>query len=346
MPHLLRPVRVAAVLLIALAGLSTTLRADTELEIGYMPILPVSPLFVALEDGSLEEAGITADLVSFQNGPAMVQALLAGQLDVAHVGIGPAMVARAKGADIKVVASSIVEQVSFIGLDTLTPFFDADAPGGGDPATAFARFAEANGRKPVITTFPVGSVPETVLQYWLQRVLGVDPDELQIIYQGTAQVQQALLTGAVDGAMILEPAVTIVTERVEGARVLASAADLFPGQPGAILAVREGLIAEQPDIVEALVAAHVGATARLNDDAAGTAPAVQGYVGGGRLPLELVEAAIRHSEGRFVADPNYILDGTRTMHDFQQEIGTLKAPLDIDALFDLTFYDRATGTGQ
>ena len=311
--------------------------AETELEIGYMPILPVAQLFVELENGWLDEAGVEARLVSFQNGPAMVQALLAGQLDVAHVGIGPAMVARARGADIKVVAASIEEQVSFIGLESLAPFFDE-----GDAATAFARFREANGRRPIISTFPVGSVPETVLQFWLRRRLGADPDDMEIIYQGAAQVQQALLTGAVDGAMILEPTVTTVTERVPGARVIARGGELFPDQPGAIMAVRESLIAEHPELVEALVAAHVRATAMLNDEPDAAAAAAQKYVGGGRLPLALVEKAVRNSKGQFVADPNAIVEGTRVMHDFQSELGTLKAPLDIDALFDLAPYAAAS----
>lgn len=325
---------VAPLLAVALLSFKAV-KADTqELEIGYMPILPVSQLFVGLENGWLDDAGIKAKLVSFQNGPAMVQALLAGQLDVAHVGIGPAMVARAKGADIKVVASSIVEQVSFVGLDTLTPFF-ADGPAD----TAFARFVEANGRKPVITTFPKGSVPQTVLQFWLQRQLGIDDSDIEIIYQGTAQVQQALLTGAVDGAMILEPAVSIVASRVPSAKVLAGGAELFPQQPGAILAVRESLIQEHPELVQTLVSSHERATQILNDEPVVATKAVQKYVGGGRLKSEVVEQAIRNSNKRFVADPNYILDGTRVMHDFQAEIGTLKVPVDIDELFDLQFYD-------
>ncbi|HAJ20439.1 MAG TPA: nitrate ABC transporter substrate-binding protein, partial [Rhodospirillaceae bacterium] len=57
-------------------------QADTVIEVGYMPILPVSQLFVALENGWLEGDDVTVKLVQFQNGPAMVQALLAGQLDV------------------------------------------------------------------------------------------------------------------------------------------------------------------------------------------------------------------------------------------------------------------------
>ena len=48
------------------------------------------------------------------------------------------MKTRANGADIKVVASSIVEQISFLGLDSLTSFYDKDASVG-----TFKRFVEA-----------------------------------------------------------------------------------------------------------------------------------------------------------------------------------------------------------
>ena len=88
-------------------------------EIGYMPILPDAPLFVGLENGDIAEAGIDTKLVSFQNGPAMVQALLGGQLDIAYFGIGPTMVARGKGADIKVVASNIIEQINVRNQENL-----------------------------------------------------------------------------------------------------------------------------------------------------------------------------------------------------------------------------------
>ncbi|MDA9865537.1 ABC transporter substrate-binding protein [bacterium] len=305
----------------------------TELEIGYMPILPVSQLFVAIEEGWLDDAGIDADLVQFQNGPAMVQALLAGQLDVAYFGIGPAMVARARGADIKVVASNIIEQISVVTLGDLTPYFD------GDHATAFARFAADNGRKPVITTFPTGSVPETVTQYWLRKQLGIDPDDVELIYQGAAQVQQALLTGAVDGAVILEPIVSSVVARVDGAAIVASGSELFPNQPGAVLVVREGAIAAHPEAVSALVKAHVEATEILREDAPRATPSVAKYVGGGRMDSAIVRAAIDRSKNGFVADPNQIVAGTQVMHDFQAELGTLKQPVDLDALFDLTIYD-------
>ena len=325
---------ISSIALAATAAVSASASAGS-LEVGYMPILPVSQLFVGLEQGNLKTLAGDAELIQFQNGPAMVQAILGGQLDVAYLGIGPAMVARAKGADIKVVASNIVEQISFIAQPAL-----AEAFGDGDLAGGFERFEAANGRKPIIATFPTGSVPETVLQYWLREGLNLEPKEqVEIVHQGAAAVQQSLLTGAVDGAAILEPVVSTTLARVNGAQIIAAGAQLFPSQPGAVLVVRESLIAEQPELVRAWVASHKAATEALRNDA-NAAEAVQKYVGGGRLPLDLIASAIARSQSSFVSDPARIVQGTRVMHDFQADIGTLKAPVDLDALFDLSFYPR------
>jgi NitT/TauT family transport system substrate-binding protein len=323
--------------------LTTLIRpaAAETLEIGYMPILPVAQAFVAIEEGWLKEAGVEAKLIQFQNGPAMVQALLAGQLDVAHFGIGPAMVARGKGVDLKVVASSTVEQISVIALPDLAAAF-AEGP----PETAFARFEAMHGRKPVISTFPLGSVPEIVLHYWVEKRLGISRDSMDVVYQGAAQVQQSLLTGAVDGAAILEPVVTLTLSKVKGSKVVEKGSALFPGQPGAVLAVREALIARAPQLVQALVDAHIRATAKLRTDPEGSAAAVGKYVGGGRMPKEVVVQALKNSQDSFVDDPDYIIPGTRTMHDYQEETGSLKAKVDLDALFDTSFYKASTARAK
>ena len=312
--------------------------AKVKAQIGYMPILPDAQLFVNLENGGLAKAGIEPDLVSFQNGPAMVQALASGQLDIAYFGIGPTMVARSKGANIRVVASNIIQQISVVALGDLAPYFE-----NGDPATAFARFRKATGHPAKISTFPVGSVPQTVFAYWLKNKLHADPSDVDVIYQGASQVQQSLLTGAVDGAAILEPVVSIVEKRQPKARVVASGADMFDNQPGAVVAVRESFIKAHPKVVARLVAAHIKATKALKagDDAA--IDAIAKRVGGGRLPRDIVATAVDHSKSNFVANPHRIVDSTKRMYQFQRDEGTLKAKLDIDALFDTSFYDKAAG---
>lgn len=332
--------RFAALMTLFLCGWSSVTSANGKnLEIGYMPIIPVSQAFIVLENNTLEKVGVSEPkLFQFQNGPAIVQALLAGQLDVAYLGIGPAMVARAKGADIKVIASNIIEQISMVALGELSPYFEK-----GDAKTAFARFKADNGRNAVISTFPRGSVPETVLQYWLQNQLGMSRDEIKqnidIIYQGAAQVQQSLMTKAVDGAAILEPVVSIILDKKSDARVVASGSEMFPHQPGAVLAVRESLINDHPEWVKALVKAHIDATNELRNTPEKSLKAVGKYVGGGRLPSKIVLNALKNSHDQFQADPNAIIDGTRIMHDFQASQGTLKASVDLSALFDVRFYD-------
>ena len=309
-------------------------------QIGYMPILPDAQLFVNLENGRLDKAGIEPDLVSFQNGPAMVQALASGQLDIAYFGIGPTMVARGKGADIRVVAANIVEQISFVALAPLAGYFES-----GPADTAFARFAEAEGRKAKISTFPIGSVPQTVFDYWRINTLGIDDSALQMVYQGASQVQQSLLTGAVDGAAILEPVVSIVQSRNEAARVIASGGELFENQPGAVMAVRADYLKAHPDVVERLVAAQIDATRALNAGDKAAVSAVAKYVGGGRLPRKIIETAVAHSKGHFVADPHRIIDATKRMYEFQRAQGTLTGNLDIGALFDTSFFDAVDDTG-
>ncbi|CAN5594926.1 aliphatic sulfonate ABC transporter substrate-binding protein [soil metagenome] len=327
----------AAVVLAAIA--SHTAQAAEPLEIGYLPIIPAAQLFVGYESKTLPEALQAAKLVQFQSGPALVQALLAGQLDVAYVGIGPALVASAKGAPIRVVASNIVEQVSFVATGNLAPYF-----GNGSATDAFARFAKANGRLPIIASYPRGAVPEAALQYWLRNRIKADLASVQLIYQGEAQIQQALLTGAIDGAVVLEPTTTTVLSKLPQARVVARGSELFPHQPGAILLVREKLIREQPALVKALVKSHIDATRLLDTNPARTAPQVQKYVGGGRLETSLVEKAIRNSKGQFEANPNTIIPATLVLQKFQSETGTLEGPpADVRRLFDTSFYDAAVG---
>lgn len=308
------------------------------LEVGYMPILPVAQVFVMEGEGWTDEAGLDFNLVRFQNGPAMVQALASGELDVMFFGIGPALVARGRGQEITVVASNIIEQIALIARDNLAAYWDES-----DPAALFASFEEGEGSKARIATFPQGSVPDIVLRYWLRVELGVGFDALEIIPMGADQVQQALLAGNVDGASILEPVLTIVQERDPSTEVLTRANAMFPGQPGAVLAVRSQLIEENPEAVQRLVDLHVRATAFLQTNIERSAEHAVEFIGAGLVETATIEAALRSPSTNYMADPREIREPTRRMHDFQLETGSLAAPVDLDALFDTSFYEQAVG---
>src|SRR5258707_2044655 len=234
------------------------------LRVGYISIFPMTQLFVMEGRGWTRGAGLQLILKRFSSGPAMVQALASGSLDVAYIGIGPAMVGRARGIDVKVVAANVIDQVALIGRGRLVEAFGA-AP---TPAAGFAAFHAAAGRPAKIATLPQGSVPDAVLRYYLQETARVAPVDVEIVGVGEEQVQQLLLAGAVDAASILEPILTIVLERERSAKVIAPARAMFARQPGAVVVATQAALTAQRAAIAQLVALHVRATAfaRRNPD--------------------------------------------------------------------------------
>jgi len=66
------------------------------LRVGFISIMPMAQLFVMEGRGWTKDAGLPLITKRFASGPAMVEALAMGALDVAYIGIGPAMLARAR----------------------------------------------------------------------------------------------------------------------------------------------------------------------------------------------------------------------------------------------------------
>ncbi|MFW5678644.1 MAG: ABC transporter substrate-binding protein [Pseudomonadota bacterium] len=312
--------------------------AQERLEVAYIPILPMAQLFVMQGEGWTEEAGLDLELTRFSSGPAIVQAIASGRFDVMYFGIGPAMVARANGVPIKVVAANVVEQIALVARGRFAEIMrDAESPAAGVRA-----FAEETGREPAIASLPRGSVPDTVLRYWLTEVAGIDPEDVDIKGMGADKVQQAMLARSVDAASILEPIVTIIQSRLDDAHVVAAGGEMLPDQPGAVVAVREDLVAERPEVVAKLVALHQRATELLNTEPRRAARHVHTAIGQGLIPLQTIEDALGSSYGRFVADPRTIVAATATMHDFARELGTLPRPVPLADLFEPRFYEAAT----
>jgi NitT/TauT family transport system substrate-binding protein len=323
--------------LLAFASLFAVSAAHAEtLDVAYIPILPMAQLYVIEQEGWAKAAGLDLNLTKFSSGPAIVQAIASGHYDVMYFGIGPAMVARANGVPIKVVASNVVEQIGLVAEGAL-----AQAASGVSPADAVRRFTAAQKRKPRIATLPKGSVPDTVLRYWLKRA-GLGADAVEIVGMGEDNVQQALLTRAIDGASILEPIVTIVESQVPDAKVIVGGKDMFPDAPGAVVAVRENTLATKRDAIEKLVALHIRATDLLVQHPDRAAKDVQAFLGAGLVAPEVMAKALESPLNHFVSDPRAIVAATRTMEEFQREIGALYAPVDVNQLFDTSLYAEAS----
>lgn len=305
------------------------------LRVGFISIIPMAQLFVMEGRGWTKEAGLSLITKRFSSGPPMVDALEMGALDVAYVGIGPAMLARARGLDVKVVAANVVEQVALVARGPLA------APGEDAPGDRFRNFRVAARRPARIGTLPRGSVPDTVLRYFLEQVAKLSPGEVEIVGVGEDEVLRLLLEKSLDGASIVEPILSMALAHDPTARIIAKPRQMMPYHPGAVVLVTRDVIKNNPTAVERLVALHIRASAfaRANPDVA-TNDIVE-YLGRGLVDPTVIRRALTSEATQLIADPHAIVASTRLLQEYEQHLGSPAAQVDVDAMFDFSFFDAA-----
>jgi NitT/TauT family transport system substrate-binding protein len=320
-------------LLLSLA-LPTVARAQQKLEVGYIPVLGVSQLFVIVGEGWDKEVGLELKIIRFDSGPVMIQALSGKQLDAYYGGIGPVIVARGSDIDARVIANTAIEEMTVVATG---PF--AKALGENKSVTAaIAAFTKAEGRKPKFSTQPLGSVPDTTLRYWLQKVSSVDLATVDIVGMGIDKTQQAVLAGAVDAATIREPALTLVREKDPQIKLVALGGQMFPKQPGSVVAVTGEALKAKGAALAKLVALHVRATELIKKEPERAAKHAHHFLGRGLTDVATIRRALTSPSSQFAADPHDIVESTRIMQDFQISMGVLKKPVPMEQLFDFSLW--------
>ncbi len=305
--------------------------------VGVIPIVGAAPVFVADREGWAREAGLDFAYTTFESGPNMIQALASGTIDIYVAGVAPLGVARSRGVDVKVVASTATGENVFVATPRLAAFFKP----GTSHAEALRAYRAQTGKAARLATQPPGSVPNTTLQYWLWEQIKADKADVEIVAMGIDATQQAILADAVEGATIREPALTIVQKRNPGIRLIALGDELFPGQPGTVVAVSAAFLARNEDRVQGLVNGLVRAGALLTRDPDKAAPHVAANLAKGIVDLETIKAALKSPASKFTIDPRAIIQPTKAMQDYQVKLGSLRESVSLDGLFDTRFFEKA-----
>jgi len=312
-------------------------QTPTTVRLGYIPVMGVAQVFVADGEGWTKEKGLDIKFSSFESGPNMIQALSSGTLDVYVAGLAPLLVARSKGLDIRVVAATVVEEMGVAAGPAFAPYFG----GGKGTAAGFKAFREKSGRPAKMATQPIGSGPNATLQYWLWEVLKADKADVEIIEMGIDATQRAILTGAVEGGNIREPALTIAQKQNPNVKLIATGSDMFPNFPGVVVAVTGAFADKNPKAVEDLVRVVIRATKFLQTDPARAAPHVGVGLGKGIVSDDVILTALKSPQTQFTSDPRRIIDSTKKLQDYQVKLGALKESPPIEGLFALPVYDKA-----
>ena len=317
---------IAIALLLITAGCTQPAGTTTqvkELRIGYQPSTHQMAAITALEKGWFKDDLAPLGVVNvsdkvFPSGPPEMQAMMAGELDVAYVGAAPVLTALATGLDAKIVAG-----VNTQGSD-LVVRSDLDYKG------------PQNLKGLTIGTFPAGSIQDTVLRNWLLKNNLTPDKDVFIKGMSPGDAVTAITAGKIDAIFLPTPSPSTVVNQGKG-KVVVYSGEMYPNHTCCVLVVSGKMIREHPEIVRQIIKTNDKAVLwnQQNPDQAAVI-----YSGKTSAKLEDVTASLKEWDGSWASDPNIIVAPVLDYAKIQYDLGYIKKPLTKDEIFDLTFYTK------
>lgn len=219
------------------------------LKVGAIGALSDAGLFIAYEKGFFRDEGLDVELVGFKAAPQILPSLATSQVQVSGSAVTPALFnAVRRGVGLKLVADK--GQVS-------KGFGWAALAIRSDLASTIKEFKDLKGRKIAVPGKGVSSAAQ------LGKALelgGLGPNDIEFVELGLPDMVAGLTNKAIDGAILLEPFVTLAVSRNVAIRWKGVDEFLpFKGQNGVII-YSEQFAAEQPEAAKRWMVAYLRGT--------------------------------------------------------------------------------------
>jgi NitT/TauT family transport system substrate-binding protein len=316
----------------ALAGCAPDVPQDGRFRVGYFPNLTHATALVGLANGAFQRALGDELLIQpfvLNAGPAAIEALFAGKLDLAYIGPNPAIngYVKSQGQALRVVAGSASGGAALVVRD----------------ATGIVSSMELLGKR--IATPQLGNTQDVALRHYLRRqglAATAQGGAVDVVPMQNADILTAFLRGQVDAAWAPEPWATRLIHEA-GGRVLVDERTLWPGGlfPTALVIVNTRTLRERPSAVQAWLTAHIDVTDWITAHPGEARQAVNAALArltGKALPDAVLAEA--WSRLTWTADPLAAALQQSAQHAF--ELGFLgKRQPDLAGLVDVTLLNQA-----
>jgi NitT/TauT family transport system substrate-binding protein len=307
------PLLTALSLVLAGCGPSQAAHAQAEtLRLGYFPNITQATALLGVKRGIFAQAlgpNVTLTTVTFNAGPAALEALLSDSIDATYVGPNPAINAyvRSKGQAIRIISGATAGGAALVVNPSITSA------------------ADLKGKR--IASPQLGNTQDVALRWWLKsQGYTTTPEgggDVSIVPQDNAQTLQAFRAGQIGGAWEPEPwATRLVLEG--GGKVLVDERDLWPGGRFVTtnLVVRTDFLQQHSDVVSHLLQGQLESTDFVNQhpaEAQRVANEAIGVITGRPLSTQVIAAAWSHLT--FTSDP--IAPSLRAVADHAHALGLL-----------------------
>ncbi|UCE79513.1 MAG: ABC transporter substrate-binding protein [Nitrospiraceae bacterium] len=261
----------------------------------------------------------------FGTGPDIVNAFEMGQIDLAYVGLPPAIIGIDRGVPITCVAGGHMEGTVLSGIKTLTGF-----PEVSDIKTILKQF---HGFK--IGVPGKGSIHDVILRHYLEACHAGD-DVSVVNFRWADLILEAVGKGEI-AAACGTPALSIALKRYASGKILYPPFLLWPNNPSYGILVTRELLTEKTELIGTFLSAHEDVTSFLR-----------------RMPLEasqVISDYVGFIDRDFVMDtimvsPKYCaylsLEYRSATIDFVKilkQLGYIRHILEEDDIFDMSIID-------
>ncbi|MET9873552.1 aliphatic sulfonate ABC transporter substrate-binding protein [Actinacidiphila glaucinigra] len=312
----------------ASSGTSKKLSAST-VKIGYFANLTHATPLVGLKEGFFADelgSGTTIKESVFNAGPAEIEALNAGSIDIGWIGPSPAVNGWTKsgGKSLKIISGSASGGVKLV----VNP-------------DKIKTLKDVKGKK--IATPQLGNTQDVAFLNWIaEQGWKVDATsgkgDVSVVRTDNKVTPDAYKTGSIDGAWVPEPTASKLV--AEGAKVLLDERDLWPDKKFVItnVIVSQAFLTAHPDVVEAVLRGSVKTNAWINanpDKAKADANAQLEKLSGKPLPADVIDPAWQSIQ--VIDDP--LASTLQTEADHAVTAGLLEKP-SLKGIYDLSLLNK------
>ena len=226
---------------------STDSNGPVTVHLGYFPNVTHAVALVGVQRGTLTSLGtnVTVETKTFNAGPALIEALLAGDIDIGYVGPSPAIngYVKSHGEALRIIAGAASGGASFVVR----------------PGAHITTAADLAGKK--IATPQKGNTQDVALRYYLKQHNLKSTEEggnVQIVPTDTANILTLFKAGQIDGAWVAEPTASRLVIEDNGTTFV-DERTLWPNGKfiSTLVVVRKVFLDQHPDVVKAFLKGHV-----------------------------------------------------------------------------------------
>jgi len=313
------------VLLILGIGACQPAASTPSVRVGYFPNITHSQALIGVGRGDFTQAlgpSFGLEPTVFNAGPSVIEAIFAGQIDLAYIGPNPAIngYVKSKGEALRVIAGATSGGAAFIVR----------------PESGIKTAADLGGKR--IATPQLGNTQDVALRAYLVAN-GLRTTEqggtVQVIPTQNPEILDLFRRGDIDGAWVPEPWATRLLVEADGELFL-DERSLWPNGDfaTALVIARKPFLDEHPDVVVTWLETHVALTlwAQANPEEAKRRANEQiELITTKALPQAVLDGA--WSRQRLTYDP--IASSVLQSAEAAYVAGFLEEEPDISSLFDL-----------